>query len=378
MKILILTHEYPPIGGGGANACLNLSKQFAAAGHDVHIVTVFYAAHSTDTIPSDDKVRITRLQARRRFADHCSFFEMLDYLLKARQAADKLLAEEGYDVCLCFFGIPSGPLALHLKRKFGLPYVIRFGGGDIPGFQMRFKQLYFLLSPFILRIWKHADALVANSTGLKTLAGQFCARYPIEVIHSGVDADFFSPLSVHTSSDKIRLLTVYRLIERKGLQDLIPWIHQIERVSEKDLEWVIVGDGPYRNELESLVSQYGLEQEVRLCGKLSKDELLGMYQNADVFVFPSHQEGLSNAVLEAMSCALPIIMYADCQGSSELIRGNGILAERNAFPEAVVAFLGLSDEKRAEMGARSRERAKSEFSWKQCASAYLGLFDHMC
>ncbi len=69
-----------------------------------------------------------------------------------------------------FFGIPSGPLGLYLKRKYEIPYVIRFGGGDIPGFQDRFSVIYKLIGPAIKAIWRNSDALVVNSSGLRKMA----------------------------------------------------------------------------------------------------------------------------------------------------------------------------------------------------------------
>ena len=80
-----------------------------------------------------------------------------------------------------FLGIPSGPIGLYLKKRYGLPYVIRFGGGDIPGAQKRFSLLYKILSPAIRSIWRNADALVANSEVLKQKALRYENRYPIEI-----------------------------------------------------------------------------------------------------------------------------------------------------------------------------------------------------
>lgn len=100
------------------------------------------------------------------------------------------------DICLTFFGIPSGPLALHLKRKYRLPYVVRFGGGDIPGAQKRFRYLYAVLAPAVRAVWKNAGRLIANSEGLKKRALAFESRYAVDIIENGVDNSFFCAGSV--------------------------------------------------------------------------------------------------------------------------------------------------------------------------------------
>ena len=59
MKILIITHEYPPIGGGGANACLNLAGEYAKKGHHVTIVTVWFDGLAEEEYR--ENIRIIRL-----------------------------------------------------------------------------------------------------------------------------------------------------------------------------------------------------------------------------------------------------------------------------------------------------------------------------
>ncbi len=377
MKILVISHEYPPIGGGGANACQNLCREYSRMGHDITVVTAHYG--DTPYRETSDNVKIIRVRALRKKTDTSSFVEMFSFLLSAYKYAGRLCRDERFDICHTFFGIPSGPIALHLKKRYKLPYVIRFGGGDIPGAQKRFALIYSLLSPFIRSIWKNADALVANSSGLKRRAEAFYDKKAISIIPNGVGSAADGDISADRQENRIVLLFVSRLIEGKGLQDILPQLPDlIVRYREKGIEteFRIVGDGPYRDELERLISQYGLEGSVKLCGKKGKDELPGYYGTADMFVFPSRSEGMPNVVLEAMSYGLPVVM-TPCEGSEELIDGNGYVVRAEEFG-SVISGLINDREKRQQLGSRSRELAVGKFNWTVAAESYLKLFGEIC
>ena len=386
MKILIVSHEYPPVGGGGANACMYLSREYAKAGHEVTIITVWY-----DGLPEEETINqygkaihITRLKAKRAHKEHCIFTEMLDFLLKCNKTADRYVRSaisEGnpYDICQVFFGIPSGPVGYRLKKKYRLPYVIRFGGGDIPGFQDRFAAVYKLIGPAIRVIWKNADALVANSEGLKKLAEEFCDRYPIRIFPNGVDTEVFRPDSSRQPEDgTVKLLFVSRLIERKGLQYVIPHLSKLEQESKKKIALTIVGDGPYRETLERLTEETNAKEMVVFAGQKDKAELLPYYQSADIFIFPSRKEGMPNTVLEAMACGLPVVM-SPCQGSTELIDGNGIIADSDLtrFCESVLKMITADQGQLRIMSEQSRQRAMDIFSWKSVADNYTALFEQI-
>ena len=383
MKILIISHEYPPIGGGGANACMYLAREYAREGHEVHIVTVWFkgASEYEEIMEYGALICIRRLKAKRNNKEHCGFGEMLDFLIKADKYADRLVKEaiaekDPFDICQIFFGIPSGPVGYRLKKKYKLPYVIRFGGGDIPGFQDRFTKVYKIIGPAIRLIWKEADALVANSEGLKSLAEEFCNKYPILVFPNGVDTEKFCPKAKKEySKDRMELLFVSRLIERKGLQYVIPGLKKLEEETGKKLHLTIVGDGPYRHALESLADKHMVRDMVSFTGQKDKDELLPYYQEADVFVFPSQKEGMPNAVLEAMACALPVVM-SPCQGSSELIDGNGIISDQDLthFNESLKKLICQSPGELELMSECSRRRTEDRFSWKSTADNYVNLF----
>lgn len=370
MKILAISHEFPPIGGGGANACYFLTKGFVEKGHEVTLVTANYQGMPESEIVNG--VRVIRVNSKRAHKEHCSFKEMLSYLLKAYPVANKLQKRENFDVCLVFFGIPSGPIGYMLKKKYKLPYVIRFGGGDVPGFQERFTKVYKIIAPAIKLIWKNADALIANSQGLKDMALDFYNKKPFDVIPNGVDTEVFYP-SVKEESDEFKILFVSRLIERKGLQFIFPQLKKIQDSTEKSVKLIVVGDGPYRETLERIAEENHVSDMVEFVGQKGKEEIVPFYQNADLFILPSSKEGMPNVVLEAMACGLPIIM-TPCEGSAELICENGYKAERKEFADYIIKLIG-DNEMRKEMSINSNKRVKNFFSWKHIVNEYLETLD---
>lgn len=368
MNILAISHEFPPIGGGGANACYFLSKGFVERGHKVTLVTAcFDGLKDREEINGVDVIRV---DAKRSRLEQCSFVEMLSFLAKAYPVANRLCKDNKYDVCLIFFGIPAGPIGYILKKKYKLPYVIRFGGGDIPGFQERFTNVYKMIGPAIKLIWEKADKRIANSEGLRELAYNFCDKYPFDIVCNGVDTNVFVPANKEQHSE-VRLLFVSRLIERKGLQYVLPQLKDIDNIS-----LTIVGDGPYRQTLEDRVKSNSLTEKVVFVGQKDKSEIVPYYQNADIFILPSSKEGMPNVVLEAMSCGLPIIM-TPCQGSAELVDdSNGYVVPKDEF-KGVIQQISRDDTLRYQLSDGSRKKAINDFSWDSVVEKYIDILENV-
>lgn len=380
MNILIVSHEYPPIGGGGANACFYLAKNYAALGHKVTILTACFKELPQEE--ENNNVHIIRVKALRKKEDKSTFLEMFSFLYSAWLKVGQIVKQKKFDVCQIFFGIPSGPIGMYLKKKYSIPYVIRFGGGDIPGAQKRFSLLYKLLAPAIRNIWKNADALAANSTVLKQKALQFENRYPIDIISNGVDSDFFArgklkenPKMVDSgkSDGEINVLFVSRLIQGKGLQYIIPEMQRVNIACGRKVLLTIVGDGPYREELERITSESRAELYVAFEGKKNKKELYDYYSRADLFILPSESEGMPNVVLEAMAMGLPILM-TPCGGSEELIADNGRIEPIERFVDALIEMCN-DEQERINMGRQSELLARAKFSWQEKAKEYIAVFE---
>ena len=371
MRILVVSHEFPPLGGGGANACYYLTKGYVEAGNEVTIVTAHY-----EGLPYRETINgaiVLRVRAKRKNREHCSFSEMAGYLLSAFPVINKLLKQQKFDICQVFFGIPSGPLGYWVKKRYKVPYVIRFGGGDIPGFQERFTKVYKWISPFLKIIWRNADALVANSQGLQQMALGFYDKREVKIIPNGVDADYFMPSGrMNKDNSEINILFVSRLIERKGLQFVIPGLKEIIENSGRKIRLTVVGDGPYREQLEEMALENDVTDYIFFEGYKDKTELPAYYQNADVFILPSKKEGMPNVVLEALACGLPIVM-TPCEGAKELVNDNGLIVQQQDFVKALGALL-KDEASMKKMAAASRNKAVREFSWEEIVSRYIQLF----
>jgi len=371
VNILVVSHEYPPIGGGGANACMHLCSELTQMNNNITLVTTWFDGLEKDYY-HNSLFHVIRLTSKRKHKEHCGFPEMLDYLMKAIKVTDKLCKKQHFDMCMVFFAIPSGPIGYLLKKKYNIPYIIRFGGGDIPGFQARFKILYKIIGPFEKILLKKADSLVANSMGLKKLANDFYDKRPIEIITNGAD-EVDAWKKTREKEAPVRLLFVSRLIERKGIQHIIPRLNEINKKIADGVHLTIVGDGPYREELERITDDSNTRSLVTFVGQKDKKDLPDYYNDADIFIFPSRKEGMPNVVLEAMSYGLPVVM-TPCEGSIELIDGNGYIADIDNIPNRIIELCN-DDNKLESMGQESLRRIKESFSWKQKAIEYMELME---
>jgi glycosyltransferase involved in cell wall biosynthesis len=172
------------------------------------------------------------------------------------------------------------------------------------------------------------------------------------------------------------VLTIGRLIPRKGFQFLIRALPQIIENAAHDFEIEIVGDGPYQAELLRLSEDLGITSHIHFAGSVPYSELPQKYRDADVFTLPSLAEGMPLVVLEAMGTGLPIVA-SRVQGIDELVveNVNGTLFDAGDVDGLAHSLVKLinAGEGRIEMGKASVERVKP-YDWKHIADAYLTLY----
>jgi glycosyltransferase involved in cell wall biosynthesis len=139
-----------------------------------------------------------------------------------------------------------------------------------------------------------------------------------------------------------------------------------------------LGDGPETAHLKQLIRHYGLEGRVLM--QPAVNDVTAYLFSADIFVMPSHFEGLSNSVLEAMACGIPVIVTR-VTGNKELVKDgfNGLLVEPRNTEQLteVLAYLIKNPDKGAALGRHARESVEANYDLSVIAERYITLYQNL-
>jgi len=374
MNILMLNYEFPPIGGGAAKAHQCLLRQYA--GRDNLHVQVLTSAPRPGVVSEkfSENITIHRVGVHKKDLHFWRRSEVIEWLLRAGFHYRRLLRENRYDLVHAFFGFPTGWLCY--RNVGGSPYIISLRGSDVPGQHARFQLEYKVLAPVFRAIWKKAAALVACSEGLKNRALHFLPSAAIDVIPNGVELDRFYPAETAQKPDTLRLLTVGRLSVTKRVEMLVDAVEILHKEGRR-LRFTIVGGGVVEPQLRQMVLRKNLNNTVEITGRADPDDMPQIYRQADILISASMQEGMSNAMLEAMASGLPIVTTR-CEGLEELIADNGIIVEPANAGLIAGAIKKLADDRPlcSQMSLAARRRAE-QFSWSIAAEQYLALYERL-
>ncbi len=222
-----------------------------------------------------------------------------------------------------------------------------------------------------------ANEVIANSQAVlrDAAASERLLPRTRTVIYNGIDVDSYAP-SARESTGPLRLVTVGALSPRKGQEYAIAAI-KLVAAAGVDANLVMVGAGPDEAMLRQAAAANGVEDRVTFVGEHPDPRpYLGA---ADALVLPSRQEGFSNAILEAMACALPVIA-TDVGGNAEAVvdgQGGFIVPPQDpqALAKAIVDLERDRDQLRA-MGRFNRAQVAERFSLEASARALADWYLH--
>lgn len=368
MRILVLIHEFPPIGGGGGAAARDICIGLAKRGHDVKVLTAHF-----DDLPKRETISgvdVIRLASLRREAFRARIPEMAAYVLASLIAGTSLARSFHPDVIHAHFAVPAGADAWTLSHLTNIPYILTAHLGDVPGGVPEKTGKWFrFIQPFTKPIWRGAKRVVAVSQFTRGLALQNY-NVPIDVIPNGVDVTSLRPqtLEVHKPP---RLVFAGRFMEQKNPMQIVRVLARL-----RDLEWTcsLLGDGPLFEPVRREIETLGLADRFHLPGWVTPEQVITEFQRSDILFMPSRSEGLPVVGVQALACGLALVV-GRVGGFVDLVNGNGSLHDPDDTDGQVSALASLLSAPSALLSARQKSLELAQtFDIEHVVNAYESLF----
>lgn len=354
MKVLVLNYEFPPLGGGAAPVCKDLAIQLHKRGHEVTVVTMGFG--NLPVVEEIQGVKVYRLKCLRKKKNVCKPWEQYSYLMAIRYFMKQHMKTHRYDVCHVHFVIPTGEAAKWIQKKYGIPYIITAHGSDVEGHNQKLsmKIMHRLLRNGWRAIVNGAYVVISPSQYLMDLMrhNYFCNKYIY--IPNGIEWNIWHECA-QTEYKQNKILVMGRLQKFKNVQMIL---HAFSQVDLGDWRIDILGDGPYRQELEQLTIKLGLEERIRFHGWIDNgtDEQMKFLKEASIYISASQFENCPMSVIEAASA-----------GCSPLL--SDIPAHRQLIAEDKYYFQ-LDDTQGL------AEKIQKLITRKQCAEDIMGIEEY--
>ena len=370
MNILVLIHEFPPIGGGGGPIARDLSLQWVKAGHRVRVVTARFG--DLPHRDNNDGLDAVRLDCHRTESFRAKMKAMIGYVTAASRYCLFDCKDFQPDLIHVHFAVPNGPAAMIAAKKMKVPYVITAHLGDIPGASPeKTKKWFQYIQPFTPPIWKNAARVIAVSEFSRAMALK-SYNVPIDVIPNGIDYEKIrNPEIVKHETPKI--VFAGRFVPQKNIAQIINTLAEV-----RDLNWhaTLIGDGQDKEMLMALCEEKGLQDRFDFPGWKTPEEVIGIFHQSDILFMPSRSEGLPVTGIQGMASGLALLL-SNAGGNPEIISEgvNGYIQD----PDDTEAYannlqLLLTDSDRLLKMRKASQDLAASFDIRKTAADYLKVF----
>jgi glycosyltransferase involved in cell wall biosynthesis len=379
-RLALVTRRYWPQVGGAERAMANLAGELRRLGDEVQIVTAQWDPQWPREVVHREVPVIRLPQPRVRWWGTMRYMHTLMHWLDSqRPKLDGVIVSMLKHDAWC---------AVRTFRDSNIPVLLRAEGGGSTG-DMAWQRTA-LGGSRIRRMCHSANALIAPSPAVqeellqagyssskvrfipngvecpppRTAETRMLARYALREANHDLTLDERAHLAVYTG----------RLDRNKGLRELVKAWAKIALRWPLARLW-LVGEGPMRDELWELISDYDLRYRVCLPGAF--DEVGDILAAADLFVLPSYEEGLSLALLEALAMGLPAVA-SDIPGN-RLAAGDAAsyvpVRDVTALAEGISRLFDSAEQRRS-LGQAGRERVAAQFGLTPVAKEHQALIDN--
>ena len=279
----------------------------------------------------------------------------------------------------------SGQIAWYYAKKLNLPLVFTYHTRYdlythyVPLPEELSKPLARILSTLFAN---SCNAIIAPTKSIKELQIERGVKKPIYVIPSGINLDKFQKTNnkekirekYRIKQDKILFLTVARLAPEKNISFLLKAFQKINKV-RKNTCFIIVGDGPEKENLKKESKKLGLAEKIIFTGKIPNAKIFSFYKETDIFLFASFSEVQPTIFTEAMASGLPIIAIKANGAKDVIINGeNGFLSSYNLDKFVKIAVMLIHNKKLRKRISETAKKKAHNFSVENSTKKLLSFY----
>jgi len=365
IKVLrVVSDLYPSVVGGLGIHAHEMSKEQARFGCDVTVYTT-----KTDSRPMqelENGYKIVRFRSIMNLMGNSFTPSLFFKLIHTKNDFDIIHAHSHL-----FF---STNLCALVKRLGSPPLVITNHGLISQTVPLWVHKVYI---PTIAKwTFESADRVLCYTKEEKSMLEELdIDSDKIVVIHNGIDTRLFSPRESEESNNQI--LWIGRFIPGKGIEYLVDAFSILVR-EHPDLKLLMVGWGPLKDDIKQKVQSLGLTKSVTIEDFIPNTKLPEVYQNSDVFVLPSTQEGVPRTLLEAMASGIPIVCTKLPQ-LTDVVNGCGLMVptkDPQALADAISKILCDKDLAQ-KLGKNGRANVVKNYSWEDTVKKTIKVYEEL-
>jgi glycosyltransferase involved in cell wall biosynthesis len=406
LKIVLLSYRSKPHCGGQGVYIRHLSRELAALGHDVEVLSGqpypeldpgvrLTKVPSLDLYREPDPFRIPRPREFRSWIDVLEFAlmgtgafpEPLTFSLRARRVLRKRADKPDivHDNQTLGYGLlqmqrDGQRVIANVHHPITVDYALeRAEALQLRGLSRLRKRLGLMRWYSFLRMQRRViqrlpSLLTVSQNSFDDVVRDFgVSGERMRVVPVGVEHEVFVPPVDPRVPGRI-VATASADVPLKGIVPLLEAVAKLR--TERDVELIIVGQAKVGGSAAAAVERLGIEDSVRFVSGLPEQELVRVFGSAQVGVVPSLYEGFSLPAIELMSCATPLV--ATTAGALPEVVGEAALSVPPGDPEALAMAIGtlLDDaDLAAELGAAGRARVIERFTWHAVAEKTADWYD---
>lgn len=383
MKILMPVLHYKPAIGGFEIFIENIAERIGEK-DDIFIVT-----GKVKNTPKEEKInrlKIYRSSSLVTLKDFSSskFFYISTAMVFIFFKSLRLIRKEKIDM-IHAQGFLSGILALILKKITKVPYLLTIQSADFSVYhpRMNINIIKLIYKKTEKAIFENADFCHAPSNHLVGHLKKYKIKGAI-MIPNGVNQEIFKPDSNKLQTRKelgfdtqnLIMACDSRLEHKNGTHDVVEAVNYFKD-NIKDFKVIVVGDGPDRRKIETMIEKYNLKDKVLLLGRIQYSDLPKLMAACDIFVRPSLAEGFGISFIEAMACGIGVVGTL-VGGIVDFLRDkeNGLACEPGN-PKDIAEKIKILIQDRAlreKLSKNGRQMIMEEYNWDKISKRLRNLY----